>query len=957
MNMTPSWRLIIVTPAVISLATLGTTVADAQDLEQLERQFITSYDASDYARATRLAEQLLAAARRQMPDDPEVMAYAWYYLGAARRALGQYVEAEEPLKQAIAIAQRAFGNTEDVAEVLVELGATYSESGRFEEADAMLRQALGIFRRARNNEGIVNAQYALAYLYMQQGRYAEADVLFKQALELGERVLGRDDAALGYVLDSLVDLYLYQGRVDAAEPLAERSYDIRRQAVGPDHIEYAASLWSRAWVNDEQERYVDAEALYKQALAIANKRLGQHHRYTAELRFDLAHMYQKIGRTEDAEPLYKSCLESVNVTLGEENFPQTVWAYNALASLYLDQGKRDEARELLNKGVQLGALGASYAQRYLTHLFRARLNWQEDNRTAAVADLREAMKLAEQQRGRASGAEHQRARFFAEFSEAFEKMVAWQLLVGNHDAALDAMERSRARSLLDQMAVQGYDLLLGVDQETANRLRAGQRAARERVGRLEAQLRGQGAKTDVTPEQRKAQSEKINGELVEARRQFVQARADVRNASPVYQRLAVGQDKKPITLANLQGWLAERDGLLPEYMIGEGGSYLLVVPPDEPPKLVELKLNEEQARKLGGAAGSVNAERLAEMLTTQQKSGVVDRLKLATDPQQVEEVVPGLAALWQALIPEDERRALVAMKYERLFVIPDGPLSMLPFETLVTDEKPTEPSYLIDVGPAVQYAPSATILHNLTPQERKQLSRLEKPVLSVADPAYSGSSATTSRGYSIGARYGTAGGQLDRLLFSSWETAWIDQVFGKEGIQVEQLTRGQATEQNVRRLVAGRAVVHLACHGIADQAHGNLFGALALAPGGSGTTADDGFLTLGEIYALDLNDCELAILSACDTNFGPHQRGEGVWAVSRGFLVAGSRRVIASNWLVDDEAAASLMSVYCGHVAQADSQDSVDYATALHKAKKWVKNNEKWGSPYYWGTFVLVGPN
>ena len=53
---------------------------------------------------------------------------------------------------------------------------------------------------------------------------------------------------------------------------------------------------------------------------------------------------------------------------------------------------------------------------------------------------------------------------------------------------------------------------------------------------------------------------------------------------------------------------------------------------------------------------------------------------------------------------------------------------------------------------------------------------------------------------------------------------------------------------------------------------------------------------------LAIKDCELAILSACETNYGPQQKGEGVWALSRGFLVAGARRVVASNWLVDDEA-------------------------------------------------------
>lgn len=113
-----------------------------------------------------------------------------------------------------------------------------------------------------------------------------------------------------------------------------------------------------------------------------------------------------------------------------------------------------------------------------------------------------------------------------------------------------------------------------------------------------------------------------------------------------------------------------------------------------------------------------------------------------------------------------------------------------------------------------------------------------------------------------------------------------------------------------------------------------------------------------EIYELDLKTCELAILSACQTNYGPQQQGEGVWGLSRGFLVAGARRVVASNWLVDDEAAASLISVFCSDLAKAEGKgETPDYAAALHRAKRWVRQQDKWASPYYWGTFVLIGPN
>jgi CHAT domain-containing protein len=84
-------------------------------------------------------------------------------------------------------------------------------------------------------------------------------------------------------------------------------------------------------------------------------------------------------------------------------------------------------------------------------------------------------------------------------------------------------------------------------------------------------------------------------------------------------------------------------------------------------------------------------------------------------------------------------------------------------------------------------------------------------------------------------------------------------------------------------------------------------------------------------------------------NVGPHQRGEGVWALSRGFLVAGARRVVAS-----------LVSYFGSLIAKAEAAgEKPDYAEALWNAKRWVRNHKKeqWHNPYYWGTFVLLGPN
>ena len=50
----------------------------------------------------------------------------------------------------------------------------------------------------------------------------------------------------------------------------------------------------------------------------------------------------------------------------------------------------------------------------------------------------------------------------------------------------------------------------------------------------------------------------------------------------------------------------------------------------------------------------------------------------------------------------------------------------------------------------------------------------------------------------------------------------------------------------------------------------------------------------------------------------------------------------------------------CGrHLVPADGHRRGHFTstTALQAAKRWVRGQEPWRSPYFWGTFVLVGPN
>jgi CHAT domain-containing protein len=423
------------------------------------------------------------------------------------------------------------------------------------------------------------------------------------------------------------------------------------------------------------------------------------------------------------------------------------------------------------------------------------------------------------------------------------------------------------------------------------------------------------------------------------------------------------RDFQAAGLTRLHDWSVENGTLVLTYFLGQEAGYLFVVMPNHPPRLVKLEVDQALAHRLGlSGAGPLTTERMQSALDIEGTS----LLELLSRPATALTATDRLAALWTALIPADVQPELVGGRVRRLVVVPDGALALLPFETLVT-ESGKQPKYLLDAGPPILYAPSATVLLNLLERPTVKGPADLKPVLTVGNPRYqSNDIVVASRGTSVPnelsarSRYSTSGGQLAALPFSGVESGWVAEVFGKIGVAVGKLLQGDATESNVRFNVAGRRVVHLACHGLTDQKYGNFFGALALTPGPKGASdpADDGFLTLPEIYELNLKSCELAILSACQTNYGPQQKGEGIWALSRGFLVSGARRVVASNWLVDDEAAASLVSVFCGDLVKAEGKgETPDYAAALHRAKKWVRGQQKWSSPYYWGTFVLLGPN
>jgi CHAT domain-containing protein len=145
-------------------------------------------------------------------------------------------------------------------------------------------------------------------------------------------------------------------------------------------------------------------------------------------------------------------------------------------------------------------------------------------------------------------------------------------------------------------------------------------------------------------------------------------------------------------------------------------------------------------------------------------------------------------------------------------------------------------------------------------------------------------------------------------------------------------------------------IVHLATHGIIDTEHPELSG-IMLSMLNSAGESQDGFLQLYDVYNLDLSGTYLVVLSACRTGLGKDVKGEGLVGLTRGFMYAGARSVVASLWKVDDRATAALMK----HFYKAMLVEGLPPAAALRKAKQSMWQQERWHAPYFWAAFVLQG--
>jgi CHAT domain-containing protein len=902
---------------------------------------------TDRARAEECYRQALAIEERLAPDGL-AFASSLSGLGALAELRGDHAQADAFHHRALATRERLAPGSIAVMTSLSWLGlASYNRSELEDDkvrAEQYWRQALALGEKL--NLKSLELAHILRHLGdLAYSRYdlANAEQYNRRALAVSESINPGGRPVVAATLMTLGRIARIRGDLIGAEKYHERALAIWRR-LEPEGFDLAYSLYDLGRVAFDRGETSVAERYHRRALAIW-KKLVPESLFVAGALQGLGDTARIRGNLSQAERYYREELAIEHrLAPGGQDESGTL---QSLGEIFQERQQFAAAEDCYRQALAIrekvvpGSVGHAETLAALAAIVRRKNDFDQ------AADLyRQALTALDIQAGHLGGGDEARADFRARHAGYAADYIDLLINRQQPELALEVLERSRARNLLEMLALAHVDIHQGVDSNLVEKERSVRRSlAAKSNSRLQL------LSLNHTEEQVAAINREIDGLLLQQQ----QFKEQIRTSGPGYASLT---NPFSLTAKEIQQQLLDPQTVLLEYSLGQERSYVFAVTATsvasyELPKKAEI---EHQARQV------------YEMLTARNRivQGEDEPHRLARWAQADAEY-PAVAAGLSRSVLEPVAMQIAAAK--RLLIVSDGSLAYIPFSALPAPQvsghetRPQSPVPLM-LEHEIVTLPSASILALLRRQdlERKHASKgvavLADPVFAKEDDRVTGlpsrqmtgdPDASFSDGRLTRALSDVNGKlQLPRLRFTRLEAAAIMAVTpGRENLQALDFQASRTTATSTS--LAQYRIVHFATHGLLDSKHPELSG-LVLSLIDPQGRPQNGFLDLEDIYNLNL-PADLVVLSACETGLGKEVNGEGLIGLTRGFMYAGASRVVASLWRVSDLATAKWM----GRFYEAMESEKMPPAAALRAAQVAMWKQHRWHSPYFWAAFQIQG--
>ena len=923
-----------------------------------ERSYLTAakLQAARTGESLRKANERYTEALRLMREagDRRGEAMTLTNMGDIYNVISEPQKAIEHLDLALSVWQ-AIGDRHLEAITLSIKAGVYNRRGEPQKALDSYSVALPVMRAVGDQGGEAFMSIQIGSVYRSLGEPQKALDYYAHALRL-LRALG-DSRNQPTLLNNIGTVYTLLGDTQKALNYFEEVLPLVR--AKNDRRTEAAVLTNMGTVYNLQNDSEKALEYLDQALAVV--RANKDRRTEAAVLTHMATAYSTSGAQEKAVEYFERGLEmrvAVSDRLGEAT---TLNHYGRALALWKQPQKAlDQYQKALPIWSAVGDRNGEAAALY----GMARAESDLGNLAGANARTEAALGIINALRTKVAS-RYLRASYFASVQDIYKLHI--DVLMRRHQrepgagfdvAAWKAYEQARARSLIDMLAEASADIRQGVNPELLARERSLQQMLNAEAERQMRMFGGQPKEEEVSAVRRK---------IEDLLNQLLAIEADLKAQSPRYAALT---QPAPLGLAEIQSAVIDDSTLLLEYSLGDERSYLWAV------TAKSFSSYELPSRAVIEAA----ARRCYELLTARNL-----HVKFETAEEKRERVRQADAEYPQAAAALSKMLlgpVAAELKQKRLLVVPDGALEYLPFAALTIPGRTATahpqgarrsqpaPYVPLIVEHEVTSIPSASTLAVLRRELHERVAA-EKVVAVFADPVFektderiTGESSSSARRAQSATRsaemFEVAGAQesmqyadgpprLQRLPYTRQEADAILTLAppaGRKAALGFEANREAAMSDDL----INYRIIHFATHSILDSEHPELSG-IALSMLDRQGRSQNGFLRAHEVFNLRLG-ADLVVLSGCRTGLGKEIKGEGLYGMTRGFMYAGSKRVLVSLWDVQDQATARLMSDFYRGLLGPKRPNT---AAALRAAQIATWREGRWQAPYYWAAFVLQG--
>ncbi|EAY27689.1 CHAT domain-containing protein [Microscilla marina] len=798
--------------------------------------------------------------------------------------------------------KRVLGN---VATVFSKIATIYNAKGAFYAALDYRTKYLNLRKElfGFNHVLTAHAYNTLGLAYKHVKDYRKALRCYNNALSIYTQLPGHLSKFKMYPLSNMGDLYQQKGEYDVALNYLQKALKKSLEELGGG----AANYTNIGDTYNKTEKYGLALENYQKALELRRNRLGEKHPFVAVLYNQLGALYYKQKKYGQALRFYQKALVSNHRI------------FNDTANVYALPTSSDQV-------YSNSTLLTSFTEKSVTleKVSRSKNNLEQAYKTYELADQL-ADKMRENLSRKSDG-----LRLTSKVASLYDNalQLCWKLSQYDATQQVGNQKENKSQTGNGVATVNKYNPYLKKAFYFAEKGKSSvlRKLATDASARIKSNI----------PEAVLNQERKLNGSILYYQRQL--NRFQIKKA--LNKKDSVQKQSFENRIFDLR---RKYDDLLrgleqryPDYYDLKHNTYIATVADvqkrlDEKTALIEYVLTDEQLYSfvITKAGFWVKQQAVNRKKTEAEIKKWFYNIKGGTDDSYLER---GHRFFKQFIQPIEKH---ISSK-KHLLIVPDGLLSNLPFEAFIT--KPHPPNgkqhqypYLIRRWGVTLY-PSASLA--LLKQQRRKATHTQEfmgfaPVFQT--------------------KYATSGifrRNLSALPYTKTEVENIHRLFTSLKRTSKIYTGEQVSERMIKNLTGYYRFVHFATHGMLDDDTP----ILAFYPDKviDSAQANDGELSLEEIFNLKFK-ADMVVLSSCQGGAGRNVKGEGILAITRGFVYLGVPHIIYTLWSVNDKDAAELMIRFYKLLNQ-----NKTYREALRLAKLSMLQDPKTAWPKWWAGFTMM---